>query len=161
MFRISMQKAAIMAMKIGKRFTRNGLKYEYLGMRRSMLKVRLVGDREIISLPFHEESDVQQTSGTRSGIEEESNRIRQVSKQALRINYRQQQKLAQAKLNEIEDKLRLDQTKLDDIARQESLEIALKARLDERLRLEADNLLRSHPALRQLAIDYYSRIDDE
>jgi hypothetical protein len=169
-------------MKLGQIFTRDGIRYEYLGVNRGMLRVRVVGTKEVLRL--RAPNAVVSKPGSRPIPEdarrqrEEARAARQRKRDEERYRLRMEARAAREKQHEVAQAASEKQLEEAQAARKRKHEVAqaakekqreeahakeqIRVREYERIKEEADELIRTTPALRQLAIEYWStRSDDD
>jgi hypothetical protein len=139
--------------KLGHFFNYNGLKYEFLGHNRAgMIRARLVRTATVFLFPISIASSESATasSGYRRTLIASSNERRTLSdwcKNAISAARRTPSKCAKLKPGKSTGRLR---KKIDDLEKKLSLSE------NERIWAELEALIRSVPALKQMAIEYYS-----
>jgi len=167
-------------MKLGQIFTRDGIRYECLGICRGRLRARVVGMKEVLYL--HALTAVVSVPGSRPSPEdarrqrdearaakerqrEEARAARKRQREEERKRQREEARAARERRREGARAARKRQREEERKRQREEARVAreqIRLREYERLKAEADELVRTTPALRQLAMDYSSApLDDD
>jgi hypothetical protein len=159
-------------MKLGQIFTRDGVRYECLGICRGRLRARVVGMKQVLYLRALDavvsEPGSRPSPNDARNQREEARATRKVRREAERNWQREEARTARERKREEARTARERKREEARAARERQREEARAAREQirlreyERLKGEADELIRTIPALRQLAIEYWStRSDDD